>query len=106
MSAERGLLLPEEDQVRLAIELQRQGIFGIHETTDSSQWTKLKSERLSPHYLDIRKGISSFSMRQLVAKSMIKLTELRADVGPEVDLIDIYDHIAGTPEAMTSYAAS
>jgi orotate phosphoribosyltransferase len=104
VSAERGLLLPEEDQLRLAVELHSRGLFGIFE--DPSEAIKLKSERLSPHYLDIRKGISSFSMRQIVGQSMLMLTTLRNESGPNLYLGNVYDHLAGTPEAMTSYAAT
>jgi orotate phosphoribosyltransferase len=104
MSAERPLLLPEDDQLKLALELHGNLLFGIHE--DPAKTMKLKSERLSPHYLDIRPGISSFHTRQTIAGAMVMLARLRALSKGSEGINRTYDHLAGTPEAMTSYAAT
>ncbi len=104
MSVERRLLLPEKDQVELAFGLFDRGLFGIKE--DPSEFIKLKSGRLSPHYLDIRPGISSVGARGLIVGSMIKLAERAAVDNRACDYVhEAYAHIAGTPEAMTTYAA-
>lgn len=102
---ENRLLFPYEDQLSLALILSNNGLFGIHE--DPQQKITLKSGRESPHYLDMRKGISAFTARQAIAATMAELAERqtwRQNMVEEV--AENYDHIAGTPEAMTSYAAS
>jgi orotate phosphoribosyltransferase len=104
MSAERVLLLPEEDQLNLTLFLHDQGMFGIHE--DPTDFITLKSKRVSPHYLDARKGISEYESRQLVANTFIDLAEIRVDPNRDKPLSAKYDHIAGTPEAVTSYIPS
>jgi hypothetical protein len=76
MSAERVLLLPEEDQLNLTLFLHDQGMFGIHE--DPTDFITLKSKRVSPHYLDARKGISEYESRQLVANTFIDLAESKS----------------------------
>jgi len=105
--SEHALLLDQEAQLKLTVGLYEQGLFGIKENPDD--YITLKSERLSPHYLDIRPGISDVNTRDLVVQSMIDLAYTRAQTHHNnwiyTDLESVYDHIAGTPEAMTSYAA-
>lgn len=97
------LLLPESAQTDLAVGLYEQGLFGIKE--DPEDYIKLKSERMSPHYLDIRPGISNTASRALIVDSMVQLLGPAA-VRRGCDYPhEAYAHIAGTPEAMTSYAA-
>lgn len=98
---ERTARLHENTQLQLAAELVDRGLFGIFE--DSEETITLKSGRLSPHYLDMRPGISSQDFRRLIAWDLGNLAACRASEVNESDAYRIYDHIAGTPEAMTSY---
>lgn len=104
MSAGRELLLGEEQQRQLAVELFNQGLFGVAKYPE--EYVKLKSNRMSPHYLDIRPGISSYGTRQLVAGTMVALADRRLVARGFDYFHDLYHHFAGTPEVMTSYAAS
>ncbi len=100
----RELLLSETDQEVLAVGLYRNGLFGIKENPE--EYITLKSGRRSPHYLNIRPGISSLGTRDLIVDSMIKLAEKAAVTNRNCDnMREAYAHLAGTPEAMTSYAA-
>jgi len=104
MSEARELLLGEQEQLFYAMELNERGLFGIKE--DPSEFVTLKSGRVSPHYLDMRKGISSQSFRQTVSEMMgdlafQRVTEHNFDFPHEA-----YAYVAGTPEAMTSYAVN
>lgn len=103
MAEHRELLLNPETQAELTIGLYREGLFGIRENPDD--YITLKSKRLSPHYLDIRPGISNIATRDLVIGSMIDLANHRVDPKGLFAMETAYDHVAGTPEAMTSYAA-
>lgn len=104
MPPDRKLLLPEGDQLRLALELKNRQLFVISE--DSNQTIPLTGERFSPHYLDMRQGISSYEIRHLVGETMLKLAKTRVAEQGFDDIGIAYDHLAGTPEAMTSYAAT
>jgi len=97
------LLLPEEEQLELAIELHQTGMFGIVDNPDD--FITLKSERRSPHYLNIRPGISSIHSRDLITGSMVNLMAERTLEDRKETPRWVYDHVVGTPEAMTSYAA-
>ncbi len=89
-----SLVLPEENQFEVALHLHETGRFGIHENPDD--FITLKSGRISPHYLDLRPGISSPDTRRIVGGGLLDLAEMGED----------FLHIVGTPEAFTSYAAS
>lgn len=102
MSAERTLLLNPDAQAGLTVSLYREGFFGIKE--DPKDYIQLKSERMSPHYLDVRPGISDVEFRELLAGNLVDLANLRAEAKGFDVMEAAYDHIAGTPEAMTSYA--
>lgn len=104
MSEGRELLLSEEAQSDFAVSLYRQGMFGIEEDPDN--FRTLKSGRVSPHYLDMRPGISTYETRQEVAGYMVQLANLRAQEQGFENMQEAYDYLAGTPEAFTSYAAS
>lgn len=108
MSETRELLLSEEQQMRFATHLVNEGLFGVKE--DPADYIKLKSERLSPHYLDMRPGIASFHTRvKIVGGSMLALAEARAiqwTGNQESSVQDVYDKLVGTPEAFTTYAAT
>lgn len=93
------LVLPETIQFEVAKHLHEEGLFGVHENPDD--FITLKSGRLSPHYLDIRPGISNYETRGLIASAMLEML----DEAEKVEDPD-FDHIAGTPEAFTSYAAT
>ncbi|HSX44930.1 MAG TPA: hypothetical protein VLF39_02345 [Candidatus Saccharimonadales bacterium] len=100
------LLLDPEQQLELAVHLYTEGLFGIEE--DPEKYARLKSERMSPHYFDARPGISDVETRDLIIGNMVDLAQQRAiDVSKNenIQFDEIYDHFAGTPEAMTSYAA-
>lgn len=90
-------VLPEERQFEIAMHLHEQGMFGVHE--NPSDFITLKSGRVSPHYLNTRPGISSSETRQLIGSALLDLATINGDEGG-------FDHIAGTPEAFTSYAAT
>lgn len=95
------LLLNSQDRVSLAVELSRKNLFGIRE--DPNDYITLKSGRKSPHYLDLRPGISSQYTRDAIAKALVSLTDKGA-LRRGCDYIhDAYAHLVGTPEAMTSY---
>jgi orotate phosphoribosyltransferase len=105
MSAERSLLLSEEYRLHLALELQQAELLGILGSPDPNNWIELKSKRRSPHYMDVRKGISSPKIRHRIAQTLLELAQQRvAPLGQSVR--DAYTHITGTPEAMTSYATT
>ena len=97
----RELLLPEESRRILAKHLYDEKLFGIKE--NPNDYITLKSGRLSPHYLDIRKGIASFATRKLVATSLVSLARHHSVKG---NLREAYDYIVGTPEAMTTYGGT
>lgn len=100
----RELLLSERDQEVLAVGLYRTGLFGIKENPED--FITLKSGRRSPYYLNIRPGISRLDARDLIVDSMIKLVEKAAATNRNCDSMhEAYAHLAGTPEAMTSYVA-
>lgn len=100
----RELLLSERDQEVLAVGLYRTSLFGIKENPED--FITLKSGRRSPYYLNIRPGISRLDTRDLIVDSMIKLAEKAAVTNRNCNnMREAYTHIAGTPEAMTSYAA-
>lgn len=104
MAQGRELLLSEQEQLEFTLELQNRGMFGIAE--DPNDFITLKSERVSPHYLDMRKGVSSKSFRELVAFNMGSLAFQRV-VDHAFDYPhEAYANVAGTPEAMTSYAVN
>jgi orotate phosphoribosyltransferase len=95
------LLLPEEEQLELGRYLADEGLFGIIE---SGTFTELKSKRLSPHYLDVRPGISSHRTREIIGASMASLAMLRIErMGHGTAVGDAYEHVVGTPQSMTSY---
>jgi orotate phosphoribosyltransferase len=100
MSAERRTMLNDDEQYYLALHLLYEGLFGVNE--DASKTITLKSGRLSPHYLDMRKGISDFHTRFKVAESMVRVANRKS--GTTIN--NAYHHVVGTPEAMTSYAAT
>lgn len=102
----RELLLSEADQSKLTISLFRDGLFGIKE--DPEDFITLKSKRKSPHYLDIRPGVSDYSTRQRIATTMGRVATLKASqkAGRHQIINQAYQHIVGTPEAMTSFATS
>jgi orotate phosphoribosyltransferase len=103
---ESKLLLPEATQRQLATYLYNDGQFGIAE--EEQNFRRLKSQRLAPHYLDIRPGISSYHGRQFIGSAMARLATLRAQSEGFIfdSLQEVYDHFIGTPEAFTSYAAT
>ncbi|HVS79319.1 MAG TPA: hypothetical protein VHD84_03485 [Candidatus Saccharimonadales bacterium] len=98
-----SLLLSEDEQLSLATKLLDEGIFGIHQ--DPDQVIILKNGRESPHYLDVRKGISVPDLRRKLVTDLASLATRQAWQRERKAAIGVYDHIAGTPEAMTSYAA-
>jgi orotate phosphoribosyltransferase len=93
------LVLPEEDQLAFARTLVQRNLFGVKESR--SDYITLKSGRLSPHYLDIRPGIADYGIRKKVADTMANLGVAKTQL-PNLGA----DFIVGSPEAMTSYAAS
>lgn len=101
MAAERPSPLSEEAQASLALVLHQEELFGI--ATRPEDFIKLKSERLSPHYFNIRDGISSYATRTFIARTMIDLAQIPTD---PAELQDQSYHVAGTPEAMTSFATT
>jgi orotate phosphoribosyltransferase len=100
MSAEQRTMLSDNEQYFLALHLLDKGLFGVNE--DPGEAITLKSGRLSPHYLDMRKGISGFHTRLKVAKNMLIVVNRKSDA----PIHNAYHHVVGTPEAMTSYAAT
>lgn len=101
--AER-LLLDSDDQEQVGLYLFDQGLFGVRE--DPADYIRLKSGRLSPHYFDIRQGVSDWKTRRVVSTTLGALMSRRAVQENSPDLRGRYDYVAGNPEAMTSYAAS
>ncbi len=99
------LLLNQNDQAVLTTGLFNYGLFGVKERPE--EFITLKSGRKSPHYLDIRPGISDVNARKLIVGSMWILTNNRfsSKVSASDDFVGFYDKILGTPEAMTSYGA-
>ena len=98
----KELLLPYE-QADLAIGLHRNNLFGIKEKPQ--EYITLKSERRLPHYLNIRPALSNLGGREVIVDSMAKLMRVTAREVRGGHPIEVYGHVAGTPEAMTSYAA-
>lgn len=103
MTTSNELLIGTKEQLDLTIRLHRAGLFGVKE--DPADYIPLKSERRSPHYLDIRPGLSDPGTRKKIANTMAVLVHKRAIQQGFENEFHAYDHYAGTPEAMTSYAA-
>lgn len=97
---ESGLF--DYQQENAAVAFFRRGLFGIEE--DPAQFRELSSERRSPHYFDIRKGVSSFRMRKMVANLAGNLVKYQqsADEKP----YKYYSHFVGVPEAMTVFTTT
>jgi len=104
MAANQELLLSKAEQLRLTHTLHQEGLFGIKE--NPADFITLKSKRKSPHYLDIRPGISSYQTRQFVASNMLQVAERQGARRGFPTIQEAYDYLAGTPEAFTSYATS
>ncbi len=96
--------LPEDDQLKIAMHLHEEGMFGVHENPDN--FITLKSGRISPHYLDMRPGISNVVTRGIIAKGLLDLAGIPIDSASGEHTEGQLDHIVGTPEAFTSYAAT
>lgn len=95
-------VLSEEQQFTLAMHLHNEGMFGVHE--DPAKFIILKNQRISPHYLNMREAISSKASRRIVADSLLSLANIQDSGEEEADPAGFpYDHIAGTPEAFTSF---
>ncbi len=101
MSQGRELLLSEGQQLELTMQLHERGYFGIVE--DEADYITLKSERRSPHYLDMRKGISFEPFREMLGDMMEDLAHARVPASGFDYAHEAYARVAGTPEAMTSY---
>lgn len=96
------LILSDYEIESATVRLYKSGIFGIEE--DPKNFRNLKHERKSPHYFDIRKGVSSFETRQLIGGMVNKLVQRRAtSVSGQGKH---YDHFVGVPEAMTTYVVT
>ena len=95
------LLLPEEDRLRLTQLLFDEGIFGIKE--NPHDYITLKNGRKSPHYIDLRQGITPYELRTDISLAMYDLALARVHKYGKQALKDMYDYLAGTPEAVTSY---
>ena len=67
-------VLPESDQLRFAMHPHQEAIFGVHEAPDN--FITLKSGRVSPHYMDLRPGVSSLATRTMVATNMLSLANI------------------------------
>src|SRR5947207_15373406 len=100
--SERRLLLSEEEQFEIAVHLFREDLFGIKE--DPTEYKTLKSGRLTPHYLDIRPGISNIATRDTIRYVMADLARFRTRNYGFREPRQAYEHFAGIPAAMTSYA--
>lgn len=101
---EPKLLLPDRDREEFAMHLHAEGLIGINESPDD--YIKLKSGRMSPHYFNVRPGISSYGTRMLIAGTMARLSLFKTDAPDYPSLTEHYDYFVGSPEAMTSYGAS
>ena len=101
---ERRLLLPDAIQEKLAVRMYEQGHFGIKENPDD--YITLKSGRRSPHYFDLRTGLSDPHTRRGVADAMVELALAKTHSVNVGQLRDHYAYFVGSPEAMTSYGAS
>ncbi len=99
--AERELVLDPKLQLDLTVDLYKKNMFGIKENPDD--YITLKSGRKSPHYLDMRKGISSSHTRFAVASVLLDLAKSGAIKRGCDHPHEAYAHFAGAPEAMTSY---
>jgi orotate phosphoribosyltransferase len=97
--ASKELALSEAEQREIAVTLLENNLFGVAEAP--ADYIDLKSKRRSPHYLDIRPGLSSYPIRRHIAGAMADL----AIIHTGLDDIGV-DYVVGSPEAMTSYAAS
>ncbi len=95
-------LLPELHQEKLAMHMYSEGLFGIAEAPED--YITLKSKRESPHYFDVRPGLSNPETRALIGNSMARLMLWKNDVNSYGELDEFYEHVVGSPEAMTSYA--
>jgi orotate phosphoribosyltransferase len=104
MSFERLDLLDEATQEKLAIRFSDQELFGVAE--DPADYTPLKSERMSPHYFNLRPGIASYETRRMVGETMLTLANRKAELAGYEDVRQAYDYFVGNPEAMTSFAAT
>lgn len=104
MAEGRELLHGEQEQLELTTLLHERGYFGIAE--DPKDYITLKSGRKSPHYLNMRKGVSSSAFRHRIAESMAALAYQRVPAHNFDHPHETYAVVAGTPEAMTSYAVN
>lgn len=96
------LLLPPTDQEQLAMHMHEEGLFGVAERPED--YITLKSKRRSPHYFDVRPGLSNPKTRRMVGDTMARLMLWKTDAADFEDLKAFYEHVVGSPEAMTSYA--
>lgn len=101
---ETGFLLADNIREELAVHMYNEGHFGIAEHPED--YITLKSGRQSPHYFDIRQGLSSPHTRELIGEAMVGLAIVRTDSLCDSELPSRYKHFVGSPEAMTSYAAT
>ncbi len=97
------LLLPEAEQLKLGVSLYEAGLFGIAEQPED--YITLKSGRRSPHYFDIRPGVSDVELRDDISCTMANLADAKATQRASRPVEDVYGYYVGTPEAMTSYTA-
>lgn len=67
----RELVLSEAEQREVAVTLLNNNLFGVAERPED--YITLKSKRLSPHYLDIRPGLSSYALRCRITDTMAGL---------------------------------
>lgn len=78
-------LLSEQRRLELGRALFARGLFGVRE--HEAELIRLKSGRLSPHYLDIRRGLSDVIARDVIADGLAALYESTpyplADSSPE-----------------------
>jgi len=95
--------LTSDAQLDLGRAICRGGLFGIKD--NPNDFIKLKSGRKSPHYFDIRPGISDIDLREDISYAMADLSIAKAITRGANEVNKIYDHYVGTPEAMTSYTA-
>lgn len=103
-SPEKDFLLNDSIREALAVHMYEEGRFGIAERPED--YITLKSGRQSPHYFDIRGGLSNPRTRRIVGNAMVRLATARTASLSLADLQSQYAHFVGSPEAMTSYAAT
>jgi len=94
------LLLNEDTRWELTRTLFEENIFGIHQ--ESEDFITVKSERSSPHYLNVRDAVTSHTLRNKIASSLISLTNAKSETSEVAG--DYY--VAGAPEAMTSFVTT